>query len=266
VMKEWVPSPFSVTEANGSQVEFVPWRSQKETALSLPLLGRMTRSPHGAPCSSCSPYPRVRKWGRIALTPIPDQRSEPNFACETSKIQLFERIGAKLGKVIRGNVAELAALPSDIIIPIVGCSPELTETIARWRRTGRPWIYWDWGYYFGVFATWLRMGDNAGMYRWHVISFQLQGVSENVPADRYEACKPPVREMATQRPAHRHSGTDPYLFEVSRHTRLDKRTHRWTGARCGSTTRHQGQEVQTITSLGSGRRARLGSPRLYCCG
>src|ERR1700682_2878680 len=36
-----LPSPFSVTEANGSQVEFVPWRSQKEKALSLPLLVRM---------------------------------------------------------------------------------------------------------------------------------------------------------------------------------------------------------------------------------
>src|ERR1700738_2459212 len=35
-----LPSPFSVTEANGSQVEFVPWRSQKK-ALSLPLLVRM---------------------------------------------------------------------------------------------------------------------------------------------------------------------------------------------------------------------------------
>jgi hypothetical protein len=32
-----------VTEANGSQVEFVPWRSQKEKALSLPLLIRMHR-------------------------------------------------------------------------------------------------------------------------------------------------------------------------------------------------------------------------------
>src|SRR3984885_11642112 len=36
-----LPSPFSVTEANGSQVEFVPWRFQKEKALSLPLLVRM---------------------------------------------------------------------------------------------------------------------------------------------------------------------------------------------------------------------------------
>src|SRR3981081_580018 len=38
-----LPSPFSVTEANGSQGEFVPWRSQKEKALSLPLLVRMMR-------------------------------------------------------------------------------------------------------------------------------------------------------------------------------------------------------------------------------
>src|ERR1700736_3337842 len=35
-----LPSPFSVTEANGSQVEFVPLRSQKEKALSSPLLVR----------------------------------------------------------------------------------------------------------------------------------------------------------------------------------------------------------------------------------
>jgi hypothetical protein len=46
------PPPFSVTEANGSQVEFVPWRSQKEKALSSPLLVRMhpsgDRWPHNA--------------------------------------------------------------------------------------------------------------------------------------------------------------------------------------------------------------------------
>src|SRR5882672_12662146 len=30
-----LPSPFSVTEANGSQVEFVPWRSQKRKSLEL---------------------------------------------------------------------------------------------------------------------------------------------------------------------------------------------------------------------------------------
>jgi hypothetical protein len=30
-----LPSPFSVTEANGSQGEFVPWRCQKEKAIEL---------------------------------------------------------------------------------------------------------------------------------------------------------------------------------------------------------------------------------------
>src|ERR1700692_2233086 len=36
-----LPPPFSVAETNGSQVEFVPWRSQKEKALNSPLRVRM---------------------------------------------------------------------------------------------------------------------------------------------------------------------------------------------------------------------------------
>src|SRR6266404_4870090 len=43
-----LPSPFSVTEANGSQVEFVPWRSQ-EKALSLPIHVRMHPDDNGQP-------------------------------------------------------------------------------------------------------------------------------------------------------------------------------------------------------------------------
>jgi hypothetical protein len=108
------------------------------------------------------------------------------------KLNLFERIGAKLGRVIRGDVAALAALPPDII-PIVGCSPELRETIARWRSAGRTFVYWDRGYWDRVFATWLPRGANGGMYRWHVNSFQLQALRD-VPADRYEARKPPVKD------------------------------------------------------------------------
>jgi hypothetical protein len=108
------------------------------------------------------------------------------------KLNLFERIGAKLGRVIRGDVAALAALPPDII-PIVGCSPELRETIARWRSAGRTFVYWDRGYWDRVFATWLPRGANGGMYRWHLNSFQLQALRD-VPADRYEARKPPVKD------------------------------------------------------------------------
>jgi hypothetical protein len=61
------------------------------------------------------------------------------------KQNLFDRIGSKLGSVVRGNVAQMAALPNDIL-PIVGCSPELTSLIAQWRADGRRWCYWDRGY------------------------------------------------------------------------------------------------------------------------
>lgn len=106
------------------------------------------------------------------------------------KLKLFERIGAKLGKVIRGNVAELAALPLDIT-PIVGCSPELRETIARWRITGRRFVYWDRGYARRVFATWLPRGSDGGYYRWTVNAFQMQQIRE-CPDDRWKAMRTDV--------------------------------------------------------------------------
>jgi hypothetical protein len=112
------------------------------------------------------------------------------------KLDLFERIGTKIekagGKVIRHDIGLIDQLPNEII-PIVGCQPESTRLIARWRITGRQWIYWDRGYWDRVFATWLPRGSNGGRYRWHLNSFQLQKLRD-VPADRYEACKPPVQE------------------------------------------------------------------------
>src|ERR1700688_378739 len=54
-----LPSPFSVTEANGSQVEFVPCRSQKEKALSSP-----------------SPRPDDAAQGLRAPSPPPPGRGE----------------------------------------------------------------------------------------------------------------------------------------------------------------------------------------------
>ena len=101
------------------------------------------------------------------------------------KLKLFERIGSRLGKVVKGDVAAIAALP-DGIVPIVGCSPELREIIAGWRRTGRRFVYWDRGYARRVFATWLPRGADGGFYRWHVASYQLREVRE-VPSDRWSA-------------------------------------------------------------------------------
>jgi hypothetical protein len=107
------------------------------------------------------------------------------------KLKLFERIGSKLGSVIRGDVAAIATLPKDVT-PIVGCSPELRETIAAWRRTGRRFVYWDRGYARRVFATWLPRGADGGFYRWHVESYQLREVRD-LPSDRWVALNVEVR-------------------------------------------------------------------------
>lgn len=110
------------------------------------------------------------------------------------KLTLFERIGAHIkakgGRVVHHDAALLDKLPADII-PIVGCQPESTALIVKWRANGRKWIYWDRGYARRVFATWLPRGDNGGYYRWHVGSFQLQTV-KSVPSDRWDALNVPL--------------------------------------------------------------------------
>lgn len=103
------------------------------------------------------------------------------------KLDLFERIGAKIGRVVRHDFAALERLPEEIT-PIVGCSPELTQMIAGWRSRGRQWVYWDRGYCRRIFATDLPYGANGGYYRWHVGSFQLQATGEYAD-DRWRAMK-----------------------------------------------------------------------------
>lgn len=103
------------------------------------------------------------------------------------KLRLFERIGQKIGRVVRDNYDELDKLPSDII-PVVGCTPELRPLYDKWKAAGRTFIYWDRGYARRVFATWLPRGDNGGYYRWHVNSYQMSCISD-VPGDRWAALK-----------------------------------------------------------------------------
>jgi hypothetical protein len=116
------------------------------------------------------------------------------------KLDLFEAIGRRIekfgGRIIRHDAEALNALGSDII-PIVGCQPENTAQIAKWRASGRKWIYWDRGYARRIFATSLPRGENGGYYRWHVNSFQLQSIG-TFPADRWSALRTDVLPWQTK--------------------------------------------------------------------
>lgn len=108
------------------------------------------------------------------------------------KNDLFERIGRHIksfgGGVIRYDVAELGRLP-DSVTPIVGAMPEVKHLYDEWRKRKRDWVYWDRGYFRRVFATWLPRGENGGYYRYHLNSFQAQGIGD-FPDDRWNALLP----------------------------------------------------------------------------
>lgn len=106
------------------------------------------------------------------------------------KLNLFERVGAKIGRVIRHDFDALRKLPDDII-PFIGCTPELRPICQEWQENGRTWGYWDRGYMRRVFATDLPRGDNGGYYRWHINSFQMKRIID-VPDDRFLSMNIPL--------------------------------------------------------------------------
>lgn len=110
------------------------------------------------------------------------------------KLKLFLRIGEHIksrgGQMIRGDLKALEALP-DEIIPIVGCMPECTALINKWKARGRKRIQWDRGYFLRVFASDLPWGKDGGYYRWHVDSFQAREIRD-VPGDRWKAANIPL--------------------------------------------------------------------------
>jgi hypothetical protein len=107
------------------------------------------------------------------------------------KLNLFETIGRKIGRVVRDDPRRLDDLPADII-PIVGCSPFLRPFYDRWRTANRDFIYWDRGYLRRVFATWLPKGSDMGIpggyYRWHLNAFQMNDI-RSVADDRWQSLK-----------------------------------------------------------------------------
>ena len=107
------------------------------------------------------------------------------------KLNLFERIGQKIGRVVRHDPKLLDQLPADII-PIVGCTPFLRPWYEKWNASKRNYIYWDRGYLRRVFATWLPRGSDMGIpggyYRWHLNAFQMKDVYD-VPDDRWKFLK-----------------------------------------------------------------------------
>lgn len=122
------------------------------------------------------------------------------------KLNLFLRIGAHIealaGSMIRSDFDAVKKLPDDVV-PIIGCSPELSDTIDAWRARGRRFIYWDRGYCRRIFATWLPRGDDGGYYRWHLNAYQMQAVRD-VPDDRWRALDTPMLPWARNPGGHIH--------------------------------------------------------------
>lgn len=110
------------------------------------------------------------------------------------KLDLFLRIGNKIkdagGSMIHGDFEAVKKLPDDII-PIIGCSPELTSSVKVWLERKRQFIYWDRGYYRRVFAAWLPRGEHGGYYRWHMNCYQLQKIND-VSQDRWNKQSAPL--------------------------------------------------------------------------
>jgi hypothetical protein len=77
---------------------------------------------------------------------------------------------------VTSKISDLASLPWDVI-PVVGCQMELQDIEEEWRRTGRPFLYWDRGYLNRGGKTWLRR-SGPEYFRWQMNGYQMPGLIE----------------------------------------------------------------------------------------
>lgn len=114
------------------------------------------------------------------------------------KSNLFDRVAAHLAKngaqIVRGDIPALEKAVIGGRTPVVGCMPEIRFLIDRWIEQKVTFVYWDRGYYFRIFATWLPRDDTgtSGYYRYTINGFQMRSIRD-VPNDRYNVHPPPVR-------------------------------------------------------------------------
>ena len=121
-----------------------------------------------------------------------------------NKRKLFLRIADSIqkagGSVIDGDFEAVKTLPDDVI-PIIGASPELSDSIDQWKARGRNFIYWDRGYCRRTMATRLPRGEEGGFYRWHLNCFQMRTI-RNVNGDRWRELKQPLSLWAVNPGGH----------------------------------------------------------------
>lgn len=104
-------------------------------------------------------------------------RSKVVFVTPPSQSATKQSIFRQAARHTAGWIANVHELPDDAI-PVCGQNEELRESIFKWIRTGRTWVYVDRGYFRrgkGSFS-WLPKALDEGFRRFHVGCFQLQSL------------------------------------------------------------------------------------------
>ena len=142
------------------------------------------------------------------------------------KLDLFERIGAKIrsagGCIARHDVSIIDKLEDDIV-PIVGCQPESTPLIAKWRKTTVA------SGYIGIAAmpgACSPLGCRAAITAVIIAGMSTvfsYSASETIPMIAGVACARMYCHGNAMAGTHSHRSTDAHLRAVSSLRKLDCR-------------------------------------------